>query len=225
VLVLARAELARIYRLGSLPYRGAIGEGASAGGGVDGGALRLGPRQTLTLMRAGYRVSSTRENTVFNMLGAFTVAFALARGISAQLRTHSRVGPFRNLKTGGRHIHHFVPGGLISLFAGGVALARRPDSVDRWLAIPFGVGIGLVLDEAALLLDLEDVYWTEEGVLSIQVGFATIGLLAALAYALGVRRRGAPGAETDWLQAARAWNELQALGGTRRAAPPGAPGA
>src|SRR3712207_8437960 len=49
----------------------------------------------------------------------------------------------------------------------------------RSLAIPFGAGVALTLDESALLLELEDVYWTEEGVVSVQITLATIGLLAA----------------------------------------------
>jgi hypothetical protein len=49
-----------------------------------------------------------------------------------------------------------------------------------------------VLDEAALLLELEDVYWTEEGVLSVQLSFATMALLAALALGVRLARRGEP---------------------------------
>ena len=39
---------------------------------------------------------------------------------------------------------------------------RRPLSRDAALALPFGVGMGLTLDESALLLELEDVYWSRE---------------------------------------------------------------
>ena len=48
----------------------------------------------------------------------------------------------------------------------------------------------LRLDEAALLLELDDVYWTEEGVLSLQVSFAAIGMLAAGALAVRLLREG-----------------------------------
>ena len=47
-----------------------------------------------------------------------------------------------------------------------------------------------MLDEAALLLELDDVYWTEEGVLSLQVSFGVIGMLAAGALAVRLLRRG-----------------------------------
>ena len=67
---------------------------------------------------------------------------------------------------GDRHIHHFLPGGILALAAGGVAIGTKGDKLDKYLAFPFGVGVALVLDESALLLELDDVYWTEEGVLS-----------------------------------------------------------
>jgi hypothetical protein len=46
------------------------------------------------------------------------------------------------------------------------------------------------LDESALLLELEDVYWTEEGVLSVQVALTGMTVLASLALARRVLRRG-----------------------------------
>jgi hypothetical protein len=56
--------------------------------------------------------------------------------------------------------------------------------------VPFGIGLGLTLDESALLLDLEDVYWTREGLLSVQITLAVISSLAALALGLRFLRRG-----------------------------------
>ena len=49
--------------------------------------------------------------------------------------------------------------------------------------MPFGVGMGLTLDESALLLELDDVYWSEEGILSVQIALAVTALLAAVALA------------------------------------------
>jgi hypothetical protein len=50
--------------------------------------------------------------------------------------------------------------------------------------------MGLTLDESALLLDLEDVYWTREGLVSVQITLATAAMLAALALGLRLLRRG-----------------------------------
>jgi hypothetical protein len=78
-----------------------------------------------------------------------------------------------------KRVHHFVPGIVLALASGGTSIGVRSKQLDRWLALPFGAGAALVLDEAALLLELDDVYWTEEGVLSLQVSFGAIGMLAA----------------------------------------------
>ena len=87
-------------------------------------------------------------------------------------------------------MHHFVPGIALALASGGTSISVRRKSVDRWLALPFGAGAALILDEAALLLELDDVYWTEKGVLSLQVSFGAISLLAAVALAVRLLRRG-----------------------------------
>jgi hypothetical protein len=64
---------------------------------------------------------------------------------------------------GGLHVHHLVFG-IVLLLLAGFALALQPPS--PWLEIfaaGFGIGAGLTLDEYALWLHLEDVYWAEEG--------------------------------------------------------------
>jgi hypothetical protein len=50
--------------------------------------------------------------------------------------------------------------------------------------------MGLTLDESALLLELDDVYWTREGLLSVQITLAVMAVLAALALGLRFLRRG-----------------------------------
>jgi hypothetical protein len=64
---------------------------------------------------------------------------------------------------GGLHVHHLVFG-IVMMLLGGFLLALAPGS--PWLEIfagLFGIGAGLTLDEYALWLHLEDVYWSEEG--------------------------------------------------------------
>ena len=67
---------------------------------------------------------------------------------------------------------------------------RDNEGLETALAVPFGAGMGLTLDEAALLLDLRDVYWTREGLLSVQVSLGVTATLAATILALRVFRRG-----------------------------------
>jgi hypothetical protein len=146
--------------------------------------------ETAQVARAGYAEVSTRENATFNLLTSFVATFVSARAITYLLRSQPRVGPFRNLRVGRRHIHHFVPGIVIAFGAGAAAILTRDEDLEPKLAVPFGVGMGLTLDESALLLELDDVYWTHEGLLSVQITLAVTALLASLALGLRFLRRG-----------------------------------
>jgi hypothetical protein len=181
VLAVFGAELARVWRLGMLPQSR-----------QEHDPNRRGNRALVAVevVREGYKVSRTRQNTLFNMLASFTVTFGITRAITWTIREHGGLGPIKNVVVGKRHIHHFIPGGLISLAAGGVAIGAKGSELDRYLAVPFGVGVALVLDESALLLELEDVYWTEEGVLSLQISSAVAAALGSIAAARRLLRRG-----------------------------------
>ena len=91
---------------------------------------------------------------------------------------------------------------------------------NKYLALPFGIGVALVLDESALLLELEDVYWTEEGVLSVQIVVRRDGdaVRARVPDPDAAPHRGQD-TETDWEIAAKAWDDLQMIPGG-----PGDPG-
>ncbi len=85
-----------------------------------------------------------------------------------------------SVKTGDLHIHHLVFGIIMLLIAGFLEFALRPR--EPWfeiLALFFGIGAGLTLDEYALWLQLEDVYWAEDGRRSVDavVIAACIGAL------------------------------------------------
>ena len=140
--------------------------------------------------RVGYSEVSTRENSMFNLLTSFAATFILVRSVTYRLRGRPSVGPFRNLRVGRRHIHHFVPGIVMAFAAGAAAILTRDEALEPWLAVPFGVGMGLTLDESALLLELDDVYWTREGLLSVQITLAVMAMLGALALGLRFLWRG-----------------------------------
>jgi hypothetical protein len=80
------------------------------------------------------------------------------------------VGPFHNVSTGGLHIHHLVWGILLLLVVGYVWLIEEGTS-SNWLAsitaVAYGIGAALTLDEFALWLTIQDVYWTGPGRWSI----------------------------------------------------------
>jgi hypothetical protein len=147
-------------------------------------------RETVEVARAGYRSGSARETALLNLLVAYAGTAAVARVSTHVIRSRGRMGPFHNRRVAGRHIHHFVPGIGLAFIAGGASIVSREESHDRYLAVPFGIGAALTLDEAALLVELEDVYWSKQGVLSVQVSMATLSLLGALALGLRVMKRG-----------------------------------
>ena len=146
--------------------------------------------ETAVVARTGYREVSKRENALFNLLSSFVASFLTARGITMLLRSRSTVGPFRNLRVGRRHIHHFVPGIVIAFGSGAAAIVTHDERIEPWLAVPFGAGMGLTLDESALLLELDDVYWSREGILSVQITLAVVAMLGSLALGLRFLRRG-----------------------------------
>jgi len=146
--------------------------------------------ETAAVARRGYGDVSTTENALFNLFASFATTFITVRTVTTLLRDRRRVGPFRDLVVGHRHIHHFVPGIVLSLVAGTVAIATRSEEIEPLLAVPFGIGMGLTLDESALLLELDDVYWSEEGILSVQIALAALAVLSATALAARFLRRG-----------------------------------
>jgi hypothetical protein len=149
----------------------------------------------------GYVAAPRSETVLFNLLAGFLGSFALVRLSTWGIR--DRWGPFRNVSIGGRHIHHFVPGILLAFGAGTVALLTDDDELEQRLAIPMGAGIGLTFDEAALLLDLRDVYWTREGLLSVQLSLGATAILSIAIITLRMLRRGEQQQEAAGLLPAR----------------------
>jgi hypothetical protein len=178
-------EVARVWSRGSAPSPTHAGDVADV---IE--AAEEAARETVEVAVSGYRAGSTRENALLNLLGSFTLTFGLTRASTAVIRRHGRLGPIRNYRWGGRHIHHFVPGIVLAFLAGGISVVSRQEELDPWLALPFGAGVALTFDEAALLLELDDVYWTERGVVSIQITLGALALLSSVALALRVLRRG-----------------------------------
>lgn len=143
---------------------------------------------TIGVAVEGYSATPPRETLLFNLLAGFLGSFATVRLTTWAIRENR--GPFRNVKVGGRHIHHFVPGILIGFGAGVAALLLHGDRADERAAAALGVGAGLTFDEAALLLDMRDVYWTREGVLSVQISLATAATLGITVLTLRILGRG-----------------------------------
>ena len=98
----------------------------------------------------------------------FFVTFAVSRSL-AYVNYH-HIGPFHDIYIGGRHIHHLVWGILLLLGVGfcwlveiGCGDQRSSIFASRLMSLLYGAGAALTLDEFALWLNLEDVYWAREG--------------------------------------------------------------
>ncbi|MGW3658973.1 hypothetical protein ACWD6R_26320 [Streptomyces sp. NPDC005151] len=112
-------------------------------------------------------------------LAAFVLTFAITRLITRMIR--SGKGPFRNITPGGVHVHHVVPGVVLTVIGGfGAVSSGRYGVAAGVCAVIFGTGAGLVLDEFALILHLDDVYWSEQGRQSVEVVVLTAALVLLL---------------------------------------------
>jgi hypothetical protein len=105
----------------------------------------------------------------------FTATFAAVRAITYSIRDGR--GPFRNISVAGAHLHHYMWG--IAMISGVGAVAVQGEDKTRRhpaVALTYGAGLALIVDEFALLLDLQDVYWAKQGRISVDIG---VGLAAA----------------------------------------------
>jgi hypothetical protein len=127
-----------------------------------------------------FHFQSERRERLFLASIGFLLTFGIVRGITHLIR--AGVGPFHNVSSGGLHIHHLVWGILILILVGYVWLIEHGVG-SNWVAsvtaILFGVGAALTLDEFALWLNLQDVYWTGAGRESIDAVIIFISLLSA----------------------------------------------
>ena len=123
-----------------------------------------------------------RQSAVLSWL-AFGTTFTSVRAITHSIRDGR--GPLHDLTPGGLHLHHYLWGIALVSGVGGVAL-RGSDRTRRHpaVAVAYGVGMALIVDEFALLLDLRDVYWAREGRSSVDLG---VGLIAAAGLTLEAR--------------------------------------
>jgi hypothetical protein len=118
------------------------------------------------------------KQSQFLVLASFLLTFLCVRVLAYCIRD-GRLGTARNVVVRGIHIHHFVWGISLLLVSGylTVALASPPRTA---VALLFGCGAALTLDEFALWLHLEDVYWTERGRRSIDAVVLATTALALL---------------------------------------------
>jgi hypothetical protein len=118
---------------------------------------------------------------------AFIVTFALTR-------LYTRMARKRNWgsgNVGGVHMHHMVPGIVLMVLCGILGFSTLTDGIVAYelVAIGFGAGAALTLDEFAMIFHLKDVYWSEEGRTSVDamlMGIALAGVILVVSSPFGV---------------------------------------
>ena len=176
-----------------------LGRRARERAGSDGlaDAAPAAAIDTVNIAVSGYAAAPRSETVLFNLLAGFLGSFAMVRLSTWGIR--KRWWPFPNVSLGGRHIHHFVPGIVIAFASGTTALLTRDEALEERLAVTTGVGMGLTFDEAALLLDLRDVYWTRQGLLSVQLSLGATAILSIAILTQRMLRRGERRQEAEGL--------------------------
>lgn len=129
------------------------------------------PARVLALYREHFH--DARQERLFLSSAAFFGAFVAVRAITFAIRLG--VGPFHDVTRGQIHVHHLVWGILLLLGVGYIWLLQLGTGIglsSRWAsraaAVLYGVGAALTLDEFALWLRLEDVYWSRAGRESVE---------------------------------------------------------
>jgi hypothetical protein len=148
---------------------------------------RPGTPQRLAYLYRTHLIHTDREDD-FLIWSSFSLTFLVVRFITHSIRDKRFTRVFRNVGGGGgRHIHHLVFGISGLLVVGYIATGRHPmrAALRRVESILYGMAAALTLDEFALWLDLQDVYWAKQGRMSVDAAILTSTVMG-----MGVTGRG-----------------------------------
>jgi hypothetical protein len=137
---------------------------------------------TPTRLAALYRTHLVRTDREHPFLAwaSFSVTFVAVRFVTHSIRAHRFRWLFHDLPGGGgRHIHHLVFGIAGLLVGGYLGTAAHPQRAGgrRGLALLYGASAALTIDEFALWSDLQAVYWTKDGRVSVHAAILTGALI------------------------------------------------
>jgi hypothetical protein len=135
-------------------------------------------------LASGVKITADPGSSFHPMMWMFLgilVTFLITRTVTRLIRSGSGGAGLGNIKIAGNHIHHQVFGILIIIGTGIVLVSESPkgSALDAAAAV-FGIGVGLTVDEFALWLHLEDVYWAHEGRKSVDAIFCLLVITGTL---------------------------------------------
>ncbi len=147
--------------------------------------MTLGPATFISDFWNDQLVANDRQWLFLVLLG-FVGSFAFIR-MSTRLMRSPRVPWWPgSIESGGVHVHHLVFGIVLMMLAGAISFAGFAVSpIYEICALCFGIGIGLTIDEFALWVHLDDVYWADEGRQSIDATVIAASVLGLIL--IGVR--------------------------------------
>jgi hypothetical protein len=182
VIALATAVSARRIRITPWGQEGAVRvEAASTppwlAAGMNLPPLKVPSRVSIPVGRSDFSLVPTMW-----MFLAILFTFLLTRTVTRMIRSGSgtRAG-LGNVSIGGNHVHHQVFGILTIIGTGFYLVSETPRGAALSAAAAvFGAGVGLTIDEFALWLHLEDVYWTDQGRKSVDAIFCVLVITGAL---------------------------------------------
>lgn len=109
---------------------------------------------------------------------SFTTTFVIARIVTGVIKLHG--GEKGNVSVGTLHLHHFLWGILLVIGVAFFGLVDRNPRESAWMGVALGIGLGLIIDELALLVTLRDVYWSGAGWSSVGVAITLIGVAGTI---------------------------------------------
>lgn len=109
---------------------------------------------------------------------AFTITFALLRLLTWLIRIHA--AGLGNVSAGGLHIHHYLWGILLLAGIAVFGLVDRSPRVRSLMGLLLGIALALIIDEAALLIELKNVYWSGFGAVSVAIALILIGATGSI---------------------------------------------
>ena len=159
----------------------------------------MGSMQTVSAVSLSFSNAehSGREAAFLVLLG-FVGSFLFIRTSARMIRAEVKWWPGSVETSAGLHLHHLVWGISLMLATGFLGYAMEPSTPwHQVTAFLFGVGCGLTLDEFALWVHLDDVYWTQEGRISLDAVALSVAFMGLVV--IGIRPFGMETGESTTL--------------------------